>query len=586
MEGSRERTADVFERIEGYREPPLIALPDFSDPDALRQFGLGAGLVARGIFRSGIRLAGWNGFARRLESDLEPVLRRSDFRGYFNPPLISASMLFRDDPRALTPYQRAASLVVGSLSLRRDIATAALPQDEYKGQPLEMGQYPNLFSTSMIVEEGRLRLHKAAFSPSVIVAVRGELSMLDVEDQAEKPDPRRIARELEDIASSSRSGRDSPCALSAAWDEKQVEYFTKLEEFPENRRSLELLRRGLFTLCLDLDSSPESPAEALRLAHSGNYPNRWYSSSLQIVVFGNGMAAAVCSFRAWLDGNAMSRGGAEIQRRAERAGFQDEDLESPGAGRTGSTRTEWRIDPELVAEARSDLARIAENDENGSFYIPGIGQAALASTGLAPVPLFVVALAIAVRRSAGRLPAIKQFVALSKYRCVGVDAVLVTTPELARFIELLSDEAAGTGLLKEALSAAVASQDRECRLARRSLSIEAFRRLFHFTLGEAKSARARKIEKATLGILRRLRLYREPPMDILVSHPALYPEIPLIGRPGVRMYHIKYMTLHYLIWRDSISCTLCKGSEWEVPNRRFAEELKRALAELCDLAKP
>jgi hypothetical protein len=83
-----------------------------------------------------------------------------------------------------------------------------------------------------------------------------------------------------------------------------------------NRESLYALRHSFLTLCLDLDSYPLSDAEVAFEGHSGNSGNRWFHSSLQLVVFGNAKACAICNFSTYLDGNTMMRAASELQKRA------------------------------------------------------------------------------------------------------------------------------------------------------------------------------------------------------------------------------------------------------------------------------
>ena len=82
------------------------------------------------------------------------------------------------------------------------------------------------------------------------------------------------------------------------------------------------------------------------------------------------------------------------------------------------------------------------------------------------------------------------------------------------------------------------------------------------------------------GSLRLLRLRNPSPREILVSHPEIYPEIPMVGRPGVRLPYVKYFGLHYQIHDDKITITMMPGSRWHIPNDEFMAVIEQSLAEI------
>lgn len=89
-------------------------------------------------------------------------------------------MALEDDPRRLNWEDRAATLLFGAKEFHDDIRSGALPPDMHQGQALEMGQYPNLFSTRLIVDGKKARIFKTKKTDHVAVAVVGRLHLLDV----------------------------------------------------------------------------------------------------------------------------------------------------------------------------------------------------------------------------------------------------------------------------------------------------------------------------------------------------------------------------------------------------------------------
>jgi hypothetical protein len=71
--------------------------------------------------------------------------------------------------------------------------------------------------------------------------------------------------------------------------------------------------------------------------------------------------------------------------------------------------------------------------------------------------------------------------------------------------------------------------------------------------------------------------------DILISHPAIYQEIPLIGRPGIRLPYMRYFALHYQIWEDKTVITMMPGILWMIPNNEFVANLEKNIRKLIDI---
>ena len=87
----------------------------------------------------------------------------------------------------------------------------------------------------------------------------------------------------------------------------------------------------------------------------------------------------------------------------------------------------------------------------------------------------------------------------------------------------------------------------------------------------------------TIFLLRKLGLLFPRPREIVVSHPEIYPGIPVVGRPGVRLPYAKLFGLHYQIFPDSIVVTMMPGIEWQISNRDLVLELERNLNRILGL---
>ena len=164
-----------------------------------------------------------------------------------------------------------------------------------------MGQYPNLFSTGVIFEGKNPRIYKSNDRSHIHVVVNRQFFRQTIGESDEEITTGQIIDALGRIIETARQNRlplreFPPGMLTCASNATQQKVFRKIQKMEINQRSLAMLRHSFLTLCLDLDSYPQTYAEAARLAHSGNYGNRWYHSALQIVVFGNAKACIIFNY--------------------------------------------------------------------------------------------------------------------------------------------------------------------------------------------------------------------------------------------------------------------------------------------------
>lgn len=578
-----ERTRDVYEILPGYPQPPLIPLPDPADLSSLERIGIRMDGVSERVIRTALALVGYGRFRRALPDHFEETLRRTNMRlpGLQSLP-ISATIALADDPRTLTPIQRAVTLLYAARELYDDLASGKLVPDMLGDQPLEMGQYPNLFATSLIVEGGDARLFKSTTLDHITVAVSRRFYRVplgDLGDKSGQAAPKLVAslRALADRARRDplRSDEMAPGLLTCASNETQLRAFKRLYRNPVNQEALQALRHSFLFLCLDLDSYPASDADAALFAHAANPANRWYHASLQIVVFGNAKACAICNFTAYLDGNTMMRGAAEIQRRATRVSLPPDPSAADGDLLQG-TRLNWRIGSRDLRQARREL-RLQLDTQQATFELPGYGTEWFAVQQLPAVPAFVASLQMAARTLTGRHPRITQFLAMSKYRCMDLETVMVTTPEMIRFVDYMEGGEVEPEQARYLLARATESQAREARLARRQFHVP----LILGLLARSRTGLSRQyvfaVEAVAMGILRLLRRLQRQPREILISHPAIYPETPLVGRPGARLPYVTCFGLHYQIFPDKAVITVMPGYLWTIPNAELVAELQASL---------
>lgn len=581
-----ERTKDIFEHIEYYPQPPLFNLqPITYDKDLMTDLALKNTPLAKTITKIMIHLSGFSYYYKTFPQIMEQVLRRSNFRipGLY-APVISATIGIIDDPEKTNPIDRAVSLVFGARSLYFDLYAGRLRPDEYKGQPLEMGQYPNLFSTSLIPGGKRVALFKSTYIDRITVMYKGQMYQVELTAGDEAHKLIQFKHNLEYLIAERIPGEKgiSPGILTAASDKTQRMIFRTLSRNPVNRQSMEALKHSFLTLCLDLDSTPPDLAEATRLAHSRNYDNRWFHSSLQLVVFGNAKACTICNFTAYLDGNIMMRGASEIQQRGRKIKIPDMTGQK-SADSISLSKLYWQIPEAALQRAKKDYESILDHQGQATFVIEGIGRDLLQTRGTAVVPVFMLALQKATEKLCQRPVWIQQFLTMSRYRCMDLNYCDISTNEVRQFLDYVTDPKADQQTARDLLNKAVQSQIAAIKKKRHYFS------LIPVILSYVRNSRGIKgiyikfITALAMTLIRLLGQFELQPRDIVVSHPDIYQEAPIVGRPGIRLPYVRCFGLHYQIYADKIVITMMPGLKWDVPNAQLVRETENSLKQILQI---
>jgi hypothetical protein len=580
-----ERARCRFEELPWYPKPPLILFPEFDYLISTEHSAIQYKNLPQWLIRAFWTSAGLKSFYRQFPQHVENFLREYEDSSP-NGLLHAATLTLDNDPRDLGPIDRAAILLFALHDLYQDITSGNFAPDRHGDQVLEMGCYPNLFSTGFILENGRLRLFKSTNTSHITVIVRGKFYSVRVGKLGTETTIKQLRESLLGIAERAKqSGSnmlfDSPGLLTCANEGTQRRIFSKLNESEVNARSLLALRHSFVTLCLDLDSFPSSDAEAALTAHSRNIGNRWFHSSVQIVVFGSGRACMIAHSSAGLPGDVMMRAAHEIQTRALSL---PEASEAPGAIACllPVQEFEWEINQEFIMEARRDFEPFLDKQQ-ASFEIMNVGKSYFSRHELPAVPIFILALQLAIKRLTGKIDVIRQFLSMSKYRCMGIGLAVVTTKEVIEFITYMENGDAQADRALSLMKNAIDSQLQVCRRARKYIPLD-------YVLGGLM----RSIEKSnkwwprirvlmTMSIVRlfyKLGLIQILPNDVVVSHPRVYPDVSIVGRPGVRVPYVKDFALHYQIHDQKIVTTIMPSQNWAIPNVDLVASIQKSFEEI------
>jgi hypothetical protein len=557
--------ARPYELLAKYPRPdsvPAIARP--SDGWAWEDYGVRDTPVARCIVSLGARASGLDTFVRTLSPDaLEALLRDRSWRPHVCGPLDAAAMVFQADSLPATPARKAAALSAAALSLSDDILAGELTCDEFHGRPLEMGQYRNLFGTNLDLRKGVWT--RASDTRTFAVLCKGHMFCATLPLHGDR-EGRDALTDLFETVIAQPHGESQLALLSAVGGFRSL----ALSE-NASRSDLEQLQRVLFTVCLDVEHTPHTDEQCGELAQIRNYTNRWYASSLQLVVFANGRSAILCSASANIDGNTMTRAAAEIRRRAcatgdsqRRPGTSDRLLLAP-------RRLEGRLGVKAVNAARAYVQPLLSRQPS-VFTLRGYGRTHFERAGLPPVPAFVVAIHVALRKLFNGHAHVRQYLSQATYRCMGIRLLATHTPTMAAASHALSqrhDEP------KALLDLALLEYQSRTRLARSHLPITTLRQLHYHSAAGRHRRWIETVDRASGFLLRKLVGIDAAPWSVVLSHPSPSEGVPIVGRPGVAPPG-RRVGIHYQIAEEEL--LLVMSSSTEFPNLKFTEALLDACA--------
>ena len=151
-------------------------------------------------------------------------------------------------------------------------------------------------------------------------------------------------------------------------------------------------------------------------------------------------------------------------------------------------------------------------------------------------------------------------------------------PRWETFQIALESPATDSGHLRGLFDAAVDSQKAACREARSRVPLSAALALFRSGQTGARRRYVTGVLRRLLVLIRTLGLDDEGRgRDVVLSHPAIVPEVPMVGRPGVRLPYVRYFGLHYQMLDDRTRFTVMPGLSWKISNADLAAALGSAV---------
>lgn len=575
------RSKLIYEEHPNYEKPPLVPLPEEQDVKQLKDLNLTSNVLIQTLVRFVLKISGFLKFYRQLKNNPEHYLKHTDMRSralFF--PVVSATLALEDDPQKTTLIDRTTSLIMACRSLYEDIHQGRLSQDRWQGRLLEMGQYFNFFSTNITIGPNGAEIYKSAKDDKILILIRNHFFLLEIKNWQDPDLAQKLKVTLHHLLNLELENGVPVGLLSAPSASIQLKIFRELKKHPENTRNLDSLKHVFVTICLEPDQLPETTEQTFLWAHR-QFANRWWFSSLQLVVFGNGRSCAIGNFSTYLDGNVMMRGTSEIQSRAAQ-------LKMPLQAKTSLAmlplkKLNWRVSDALIRLAKRDLDNIKDQEQPATFTIHSPGRNFFKEKEISGVASFVIALQMTLRQILNKQVSIHQFVSLAQYRYMDLATAVVSTNEVKQFSEQFLQNYLYTKENFELFLKAIDSQKAAINKARSQLAFSDILTLFFLNGSTFKRIWAQIFITSLLRLLKKLHLLNLEQREVLISHPGIYPNVPLVGRPGIRLPYVTYMGLHYQVWPEKIVFTFMPGLNWQIPNEKISQLLETNLVKIKKL---
>jgi carnitine O-acetyltransferase len=206
---------------------------------------------------------------------------------------VYSNPLYLLDPRGeemgVERAELAARVVQTVLEFYKDVRAGVLEQDLWKGQPLSMDQYEDIFGMTRIPGK-EMDKNIRSFSDWITVICNGHIFRQRVlDDNGELFPGEGLVRSFTSIMAAGEE--PEPFPLAALTGLPRTEWACLRKRLMQNsssvKRAVESVEKSLFVLCLDR-SGPMSDEALSKEILCGTPGNRWFDKSLQLIVLGNG----------------------------------------------------------------------------------------------------------------------------------------------------------------------------------------------------------------------------------------------------------------------------------------------------------
>jgi carnitine O-acetyltransferase len=364
--------------------------------------------------------------------------------------------LFRESP--LGQVERAAELTASAVDYKLRLDDELVPPVLLRGTPQSMVQHKYLFSATRIPGEllDTARTQFPSRERHIVVFSKGTPFRMDVLAEDGRPhSPAQLADGLRAIL---KDGHVTDVPAGPFTTKARAEWAASRAALLEagNAAALETVETALFCLCLD----DFTPADALEAGDRLLYAdNRWYDKAVSLIVFEDG-TAGINVEHCELDGTTI-------------LGFTDAILSDsreerePADGVPGYEIVEFTLTDALREDARAAREAFkAYADATATQTVSfDFGANRAKELGMSPDAFAQMSYQLAHRRAKGLTGATYESIATRQFQNGRTEAMRVVTPEVVRFADVMTSDAAAEEK-REAFRAAAAkhvARAKECQ---------------------------------------------------------------------------------------------------------------------------
>lgn len=457
-------------------------------------------------------------------------------------------VLASNEPVKRDPVHRAADMVAAALDVYDEIKDGTFKPDSHRTQMLDMAQFANLFGRTLVPLEEANKLVESPDSTHLAVFVNGYAFRLDIAEDGQRKSVNQFYADLNAINSLAQQAEaNGNIGILTCQDRKSAHALRQsFCEDPAKREMVEMIDTALFVVCLndkgaDLPESKEVEYfdRQSSMIFSGNYWNRWYDKSFQLVILEDGSAGGVFNFACYIDGGVGIRMIDDL--------FQ----------RTSPKPNPYKLPPTLTTEEReavSDNFIHLVRAHTQSVYTLAYDREYIKQNNLSPDSTLQMAILLGLKMFYSDHPTLelRQFVSVRKYNAGTLDCPYVTSPAVAAFVDQAYEnpEAEGMRALlvkaiqehKDAVLSTVGGRSPKVvmnyltRLNNDKDKIESLQG----TIQKWRDKGFKKYVGDVFGLDR-------DTSEVISSALNLKSGTELLGRPGVRLPYLTHLGLHYFV---------------------------------------
>jgi hypothetical protein len=495
----------------------------------------------------------------------------ADFTGIYPQMSFSALLTYSE----MNYVHRAAALAHAALCFRAKLldgdANFLLPRET----KTTMARYLNVFGRTCTPYYHNRKwckdLKHKADSNFIVVSINSHYYKLQVIDENGELYPvTAIAQALEKMITEVAQLKPGlPFGtLTAALDKSHENILLATD--PKSDAAIHTLNDALFLLAIDPSNEPADKNQAACNLHVGNYQNRDYRKSLQIIACANGYAGATFGLFGGIEGAMCNSFINWVVTDTHKHHDQIETVCLPFQKiNFNQSYTCWsaaylqKLD-DRIAGHRANFPQIID--------IAGIGSSEITAHGLSVDATVHAAIHLAWQRQYGKHPFVHNFADMRHLRFGSITRYLTTTPEM---------KSLALHATRESLKAAVSSHSTKVR------SIKKINHAAHYAYFYFLQAPGFKkylfLVFCALFVPQVKRQLLSP--DIWASHIPAFPGVACVSRFGIRFPRLRKnaLTFHYSVHDHHI--TVCITSKTgSAPVYDVAENFQNALKQLLLLS--